>query len=414
MGGLHNEAAITAPVDMNKVITISIDQVDLKAKMALSSERAGDLEKAEAFANEALQANPDNVTARLVTARICRRNEDFSTARKLLYTLIKELPQSHEFAATLHFEIAEVYDRTSHFRQALIDWKRGNQLQANRPEYKHVKKVDFLLELDELRSCDYHSLNAFSNTNGSPSPIFMVGFPRSGTTLLHHMLEDHPDINVLEEVSVILSLARRIPGYPASLHTVEEKQVAKWREEYWQEVAQHLEVGTGLIVDKLPLSMVHLPLIKRLFPKAKIVLSLRHPCDCVLSNFTQRYSLNNAMMNFSTLPDAIEAYAKVIGLWNHYRDQINFDCHEVHYEKLVENVKGEQQRLLEFLGLEQKDELLHHQSSAKNRFVSTPSYFDVRQPIFTRSVERWRNYANILDWPPERLRPFIRQFDYEA
>ena len=401
-----------------KQLVVNIDQGDLHARLALFHERNGNLEQAESHVQRALQKDGKNAIARLAQGRLRRRQGRLPEAAKVLRALAEELGGSNPLSASIHFDLAEVCDRLGEYRQALSNWIRANTLQANHPDNQEVNKNAFLVQIERQRRHDYTRLKLPKPDQHSKSPIFLVGFPRSGTTLLHHMLADHPEIFVMEEIPIIHRIARDLGnaqgGYPSALDKLNTQECRNLRDRYFREVMEHQEVEREKqLVDKLPLSMIHVPLLKLLFPDCKIVLLLRHPCDCVFSNFAQQYTLNDAMANFSNLDDAANAYYSVFDLWNHYSEQFAFDYHALKYEELVTDVDTVQRRLLDYLDLPWPGSVLQHQVAAQDKFIRTPSYHDVRQSLYTRSIGRWRNYQKLLDWPPGKLTPFIEQFGYD-
>lgn len=179
-----------------------------------------------------------------------------------------------------------------------------------------------------------------------PDPVFLVGFPRSGTTLLEQMLDAHPELRTLEEKDAIDVVRRRIAGlpggYPDALATLPAADLAALRALYRAEVARHLggAAPTGLLVDKMPLNSLEAGLIHRLFPRARFLLALRHPADVVLSNFMQAFKPNAAMAQFSSLASAARFYAEVMALWQQYSAVLPLAVHTVRYEDLVADLEG--------------------------------------------------------------------------
>ncbi len=134
-------------------------------------------------------------------------------------------------------------------------------------------------------------------------PVFLVGFPRSGTTLLDQILDGHPRLQVMEEKPALFDIRSTIDtmpgGYPSALASLKETDIQNLRDRYLRNVERHIDRRPGtILVDKLPVNICSIPLIVRLFPNSRIILALRHPCDVVLSNFMQDYKLNDAMANF--------------------------------------------------------------------------------------------------------------------
>jgi hypothetical protein len=156
-----------------------------------------------------------------------------------------------------------------------------------------------------------------------------------------------------------------------------------------------------------------LGLIYRLFPDARVVMSLRHPADVVLSNFMQSYMPNPITTHFDSITASAQIYADVMGLGNHLRSVLPIPVLELRYEDLVRDWESELRRLLQFAGLPWDDRLLEYRDRAATQGeICTPSYDQVVEPIFTRSIGRWRNYADEVSPIWKTLAPFIHAFGY--
>ena len=272
-----------------------------------------------------------------------------------------------------------------------------------------------MLNPDWVRSC-----TELSDGPHGEKLAFLVGFPRSGTTLLDQILDSHPAIQVMEEKQVLAELIPKattsLDQYPTALANLDDAQAQALRDAYFEGVAQHLELNDDmLLVDKMPLSICQMALITRLFPKAKVILAMRHPCDAVLSNFMQQFAINEAMANFFNLPDAVHCYAQVMGLWRKSIDLLPVPYHTLKYESLVDDFEREVRALLEFLELDWDDAVLDYGSHAMSKSViNTPSYQDVTQPINKRARYRWRRYEDKLAPLMDDLAPFIEAFGYAS
>jgi hypothetical protein len=233
------------------------------------------------------------------------------------------------------------------------------------------------------------------------TPAFLVGFPRSGTTLLDTFLMGHPDTKVLEEVHLLGAAERQI-GKVAELAQVPRRSLEQAREAYFAEQDLHVDPAfTGLVVDKLPLNLVGAPFIEAMFPRAPIIFAKRHPCDAVLSGFMQAFRMNDAMASFLTIEDAADLYDAVISGWRAILERFRLNVHTVTYERLVRDPEAELRPLVGFLGLPWNDAMLAHTKTAKERgTILTPSYDQVTEPLTSSSVGRWRRYE-------EQLRPVL-------
>jgi tetratricopeptide (TPR) repeat protein len=248
--------------------------------------------------------------------------------------------------------------------------------------------------------------------DGVSDPAFVVGFPRSGTTLLDTFLMGHPETCVVEE-GRMLELATEViseaPGvdWPAEL-------VMRARKAYVDELARYVPPGfTGLVVDKHPFNMLRLAVLHALFPRAKVIFAQRHPCDVVLSGYMQSFHLNHAMASFLDLADAADLYDAAMTMWTRSRESVPQAIRSVVYEQLTADPAAELRPALEFLGLEWRDELLDHQATARNRgLITTASYDQVVKPLSQAPSGRWRRYRNELAPVLPILLPWAERFGY--
>ncbi|HEX8623427.1 MAG TPA: sulfotransferase [Allosphingosinicella sp.] len=226
-----------------------------------------------------------------------------------------------------------------------------------------------------------------------PAPVFLVGFPRSGTTLLDTVLMGHPAVAVLEE-EPILERVDAAAGGLDGLADLDSAATERLRDLYFAEAERLVpDLGGRTLIDKLPLNLLAQPLIRRLFPEARIVFALRHPCDVVLSCFMQSFEINDAMANFLDLADSARLYDLVLAFDRRCREVLALEAHTVRYEALVEDLEGEARALLYFLGLPWDPAVLDHRRTARARgTISTPSYSQVIRPIYREASGRWERY----------------------
>lgn len=244
-------------------------------------------------------------------------------------------------------------------------------------------------------------------------PIFLVGFPRSGTTLLDTMLMGMPGLSVLEERPMIAQLARRVSQEDLPELPVED--IVRLRREYRAIAADHGADGAAWLVDKQPLNMTHVPLIHRLFPAARLILAERHPYDVVLSCFMANFQPNFAMRSFLDLEEAARTYDAVFTAWERAITLLALPYRAVRYERLVADPAGELAPLAEWLGIAWSDALADHTGTARARGrVRTASYAQIGEPLYTRARDRWRRYAEQLAPVLPILEPWARRLGYET
>jgi hypothetical protein len=248
--------------------------------------------------------------------------------------------------------------------------------------------------------------------------VFVVGFPRSGTTLLEQMLDAHPGLQSMDENPFFNRLADPLRRHDTrilgNLDVLRQYDVDELRKQYLVQVSEKIRRRwDAQLVDKNPLNMPWLPFIHRLFPNAKYILAIRHPCDVLLSCFMSNFRLNDAMSNFLRLEDAAQFYDLTFRHWERARELFGLNVHTVVYERLVEDVEAEVRPLFDFLGLAWRDEALDHRATAKARgLITTASYAQVVEPIYKRAAGRWEGYRRHLEPILPVLRPWIEKFGY--
>ena len=249
--------------------------------------------------------------------------------------------------------------------------------------------------------------------DGLPDPVILLGFPRSGTTLLDTMLMGAPRALVMEEEPFFTELEHKFGGIDA-LATLDQAALKEGRAFYYERVATLGPVTPEtLIVDKHPLHANNVAVIKRFFPNARFVLALRHPCDVLLSCYLTNFRINNAMANFLDLEDAAALYDQTFTHWEKAQAVFNLPVTTVVYERLVEDTTRELRRLFDWLGLDWPGDDLDHRDAARARgVVHTASYAQVTEPIYTRARGRWHNYRAHLEPVFETLRPWAERFGY--
>lgn len=408
----ESESALTW---FDRALALKPRQPEILYLKATLLERLSRLEEAETVLEQGTGLQHPGLA--LTGARIAARRGD---RRRAIALLEPERPGPHwqgDWAYARHFDLGQLYDAEGDTARAFEHFAEGNRLQSRSAAGRRASKQGFLAGIAALES--------WAGAAGRPdwldsplpegpegAPVFLVGFPRSGTTLLDQFLSGHPAITVLEEKALLAGA--RPAGYPDSLAALDARQVEALRGRYWQAVREEgVEPAPGrLVVDKLPLNLVEVPLILRLFPSARFILALRHPCDCVLSCFMQQFRLNSAMANFLTLEDSAALYDRAFGLWRQYERIFPLKAHAVRYEDLIAGPEPVARPLVEFLGLDWHPELLDHVKTARGRRIDTPSYRQVTEPLHGRAKGRWRRYEQQMAPLLPRLRPWIEAFGY--
>jgi tetratricopeptide (TPR) repeat protein len=367
-------------------------------------------------------ADPDVASAlRQLDARLAARRGEPSEARVLFESVLENPPKDPALRTHLRFELGKVCIEMKDHVAAFAAFAQGHaeRLAWVTAAHPNLMREDGLLAaLDRPVPAIPRQVREGA-ADGRHDPLFVVGFPRSGTTLLEQLLDAHPALASFDEQPFLQRLVTRLQGmpdgYPGALATLSPERRHELRGRYFADVdRQRPDLGGRRPVDKNPLYLIRLPLVAALFPDAQAVLAIRHPCDVVLSCWMQNFRAPAFAVTFETLASTARMYDRVFRTYFSFRDAIGVPTHVLRYEDLVADVAGEGRRLFAFLGLDWRDELLGFTERAKARgVISTPSYSQVVQPVNRRAVGRWQTFRPWFDDEVlEALRPWIERFDY--
>lgn len=256
--------------------------------------------------------------------------------------------------------------------------------------------------------------------DAAQSPIFVIGFPRSGTTLVEQMLDAHPALQAMDERPHFDVLADQLEDYgvhvPSDLGRLTQADCDELRKGYLlMACARTPRRWNAQLVDKNPLNMLWLPLIQRVFPNARLVLMLRNPCDVLLSNYMQDYR-SVVMMSISLdLQRLARAYVDAFGHWFHHAEILKPNVLTIRYEDLVANPERMAAEIGGFLGLTDSSAMLDAARHAREKgFIGTPSYSQVIEPINRHGVDRWLRYRRWFDQPLAILAPVLPKVGYPS
>jgi tetratricopeptide (TPR) repeat protein len=400
----------------------------LQARFQLVSvlERRNDLDAAEALLADttarfvAMDARSANEVAHL-RATLAKRRGNAEEARAILENIgpRNDLDYAH------YFLLADIQDKLrdpaaameslaiAHARQRL-------ELAPIDPAFFEPNTVVLPASRRFVANEDYARWPELAAPETRHSPVFIIGFPRSGTTLLEQMLDAHPKLQSMDERPFFAILTGELDGLgvrvPEELYRLNQRDCDELRKRYLGLVAEKIRRRwDARLVDKNPLNMLNLPLITRLFPHAKFILALRHPCDVVLSNYMQSYRSCSLAGACSTMERTARAYVAAMRAWLRDAEMFKPDVLISRYEDLVEDPKRQAERYAEFLGIGDASEMLNYDKRAKEKgFIATPSYTEVVQPISARRKDRWRRYEREFEPLLPILKPMLDHWGYEV
>ena len=377
---------------------------EARLELGLLLENANRLDELDVHIAEC-QALGSSDELQFLKAWSLRRRDRFAEAAELA----ARIPDTISPIRTAQLR-AEIADRLGQSDEAFRQWTAMNE--ASRAAHQPQPGPSYRELTAAATQAMQSALPPVAPGPGSPSdPLFIVGSPRSGTTLLDTLLTALPELQVFEEQPMLVQVETEFPDLARD---PDPARVEAARRRYF-ELAEAIEgpAAGRRVVDKMPLHLTHMPVIQRLFPAASIVLVERHPADAVLSCFMANFMGNHAMRSFTRLDEAALTYDAVFANWTRANELLPLTVHKVRYERMVADLEAEMRTLLAFLGLEWRDAVLDNQASAAARgAVRTASYAQVGQPLYARAVSRWLRYRQQLEPVLPVLEPWIKRMEY--
>jgi len=395
---------------------------DARFGLALLALDAGALDAAAAHAEHL----PETPAATWLVARIAAARGEFEPARRALERLLSTPGLAGPQRAEALLLLGLVLDRLGRPAEAFAAAHDGKAIQhrlfaprARGREGETAKLQRLGAWFAAADKAPWASAPSESVVNGQASGhVFLVGFPRSGTTLLEQALAGHSRIVALEEAPTLADAYQEFLTGPEGLSRLAglgEREAAHWRVHYWQVVRDHGATPAGRVfLDKAPAGTINLPLVAKLFPWAKILFAIRDPRDVVLSCAMNAFQMNALTYAFTTLAETAACYSAAMTLAGVYRQLLPLSVREVRYEALVDDFAEELRAIAEFIGVDFQLAMADVASTASERVVRTPSATEVRSGLHRRGLSRWPVYAAELEPVAEVLAPWIKAFGYPA
>jgi len=292
----------------------------------------------------------------------------------------------------LNFALGKAFEDKKDYEQSFKHYQAGNSIKRLQSGYDADKMH---AELAEQRQFFTEDTLASISQQGckAPDPIFIVGLPRAGSTLLEQILASHSQVDGTLELPNILSLAQKLrrEGYPSQLANFSRSQLQALGQKYLDETRVHRQ-SAPFFIDKMPNNFRHIGLIKLILPNAKIIDARRSPMSCCFSGFKQLFAEGQ---EFSySLEDIGRYYRDYIDLMNHWQSVFPKQILLMQYEDVVEDTENQVKRLLDYCGLPFEEACLAFHKN--DRAVRTASSEQVRQPIYSSSLDVWENYQSYL------------------
>ena len=316
----------------------------------------------------------------------------------------------------LQFSLGKALEDQGEYAQAFSHYASGNALRRKTVTYDADETSDHIRRSKALFTPEFLSAHA-GQGNQSPNPIFIIGLPRSGSTLIEQILASHSQVEGTMELPDIISIARRLSGrksraersdYPEILATLGASELEKLGGEYLERTRIQRKLARPSFIDKMPNNFLHVGLIHLILPNARILDARRHPLGCCFSVFKQHFARGQAFSYDQA--ELGRYYADYVELMTHFDAVLPGRVHRVSYEKMVDDPEREVRALLEYCALPFEEGCLHFYRN--RRAVRTASSEQVRQPIFREGVDQWRNFEAWLGPLKAALGPVLQ--DYPA
>lgn len=362
----------------------------------------GKLEEAEEHVRKAIKYNPEHVSAYYNRSAKHFAQEVTPQQLQRLEELILDPSISDEDRSNLHFTLARYYDAQKDYQTAFNHYKQGNDIDSRKEPYDHETQTKVFSIFKSFFTKEFFATHPHFGSS-SETPVFIFGMPRSGTTLVEQILSSHPQVYGAGELKYISQVIQTLAGqfsnqagYPACLNLLNPINSCSIGESYVNKV-RNLVPGDKenilRITDKMPGNFTNLGLISLLLPNAKLIHCRRNPMDSCFSCFTQHFT--QVIVYTRQLEDLGNYYQLYEDLMAHWHNVLPIPILDVSYENMVENTEEMTRKIIDFVGLEWDDACLNfHETERK---VKTASLEQVRKPIYTSSVGKWRRYEEFLE-----------------
>jgi tetratricopeptide (TPR) repeat protein len=358
----------------------------------------GDMQQAESMFLKALELKPDYPDPIFGLVSIRKYQDPNHSDVRNIRGLLDKPGISALGRDCLYFSLGKIYDDCQLYDEAFECYRQANRIRGTAVSYHRDRFAELTASLIDVFSKDFLA-QPLTFASDNESPLFIVGMPRSGTTLMAQILPNHRSIGAAGELPTMLEFVSLLPeligsriAYPASVKHISPEIGARLINDYEKRLRRDIGAEVPRVIDKHPLNFMHLGLISMLFPKACIIHCTRDPMDTGLSNYFQRFTF---FCDYSfDLPNIGYFYGEYARIMEHWRKVLPNALIEVSYEDMILNTEQVARRTLDALGLRWDERCLAPHTNP--HAVDTASKWQVRQPIYRELLERGRHYERHL------------------
>jgi tetratricopeptide (TPR) repeat protein len=413
-----------ARAHLEKAARIAPDFADPLGSLAALALQRKDTAAARELAERALSLDPSLPAAAICLATLELDAGELDGAEQRLRRLLAQQSLAPLHEASAWKLLGDVLHARHRSDEAFDAYVAGNRLFRTIFD-SQLADMESGVDLTE-RLAGYFATTAIeswrvpdgSRAYGAPTRhVFMVGFFRSGTTLLEQVLASHPTVRTLEEKQTLDEAAAEFFGGDDEaldrLANLSESRARELREAYWRKVRSHgVEPEDLVFVDKLPISTLWIPLIIKLFPEASILFVRRDPRDVVLSCFRHRFHATPLMHEFTDIVRAAKFYSGAMTVFEIYQERLAPALRICRHEDLIDHFDDEVRQICAFLQIPWNEAMRDFVSTAKGRDIRTPSAPQVIRGLNADGVGQWRAYADAMPQALEILRPWVEKYEY--
>ena len=403
--------------------TLKLDPAQIRAHgfRADCLERLHRLDEAHTTIEEALALDPDHPELLAHQAGLAQRSGDDAQARGILESLSSRNGLYDDLKLSIHQQLGIVLDRLDDNEAAFTHFEAANEVGKRIARHVDPNGMFGPTWVDMISAWVSETDWAREPPDLAPQArthAFLVGFPRSGTTLLGQILSAHSAVTTADEQPLLQPFLNRFARDRAALDSLENATreiFDRERNAYDAALLRYDPGATASVVsvDKMPLYSSVMGPIRFLFPESRFIVVVRDPRDACLSCFMQNFQPNPAMARFLELETTVAYYQQIMDLVIRYLEAFPEQIHLVRYEDVVSDLQATATKTLEHLGLGWEEGINEYHEQAREGVITTPSYRQVTQPLYSHAAGRWTRYRPQLEPFLERLQPYAERFGYE-
>lgn len=380
-----------AEISFKKAISLRPDNTDATISLAMLHERKGNPEETYRLIQKLIKRGIEHSGIGIALLTICRKLDICDEATDYAEKLLKKTSIDNSTKSMLHHQLGSLFDKLKDYEKAFRHYDEGNLLRPD--NYKTDKQTVFIDNIINTFSQN-HMSSAPKSTSNSKKPVFIIGMPRSATSLVEQILDSHSEFSGAGELDDINILSvdmckeiGQIEDYPSCFTNADTAMLDKYSAAYLNKISD-LYPDAEYITDKMPQNFLRLGLISQLFPKAKIIHCKRNPVDTCLSIYFQYF---NESHDYATRLENIgHYYMEYTKLMAHWKKTLDLTIYDIEYDSLLNEPEQQVRSLLDHIGVDWEESCLQFYKSG--RHIPTASYNQVQNDFYKDSMYRWKNY----------------------